>query len=72
MNMYDKHPQAQAMQILVHDINQRTSGIREAVRLLESGDFKPAQLASLLRGTEKLIHRTVDEYYTKFKADFPA
>lgn len=71
MDYYGKDPQEQAVQILIHDINQRTYGLRDAARKLRAGDFQPLALAQQLEATEKSVMRTIDEYLQKWK-QFPS
>ena len=70
MNMFDKGPQQQAMQILSHDFHQTLSGLRAVARDLSKLPDGSSYSQRLLN-VEKQLTKKLDAYITEFNADFP-
>lgn len=86
MNLYGSKPQELAMQRLIHDTNNLLDRMRFQIKrqdewlkanaktitaAIGKNDSTMWVTTEYLRSTEKELERAIDNYYEKFKADFP-
>ena len=80
MDLYGKLPQEQAMQTLIHDTNSSLQLMEFNLKKLDEwlkengksiNSAVPFVIAEYLRANIQRTKAAIDEYYLKFKNDFP-
>ena len=75
-NMFDRNPEAQAIQMLIHDTNSGFANIRGAVRIIRDKlkilsieDEEIEKELEYIKNSSK-ITKTIDNYYEKWQNNF--
>lgn len=78
MKLFDNHPQAKAMQSLIHDTRNLGDVIRHNAKKLQEwfkdqkfADYKPWIHLEYVTGKTKEMEKAIDLYYEQFSNDFP-